>query len=169
MLRPISMAIHKTEEGQQGQFRLKFDFLPPLPSIGSVLHSVREKVPKLAHVRLLPKLLWLLLALFVLMNALGALRYLLPHVPFPAELDNFRQRRTALSLHAFGGAIALLAGRLQFVPASVKAAGIAIAFWDGSTAAPSCWAGALDWGSRRILRPVGSLLGDFSRSERLGL
>jgi hypothetical protein len=76
------MAIHKTEEGQQGQFRLKFHFLPPLPSIGSVLHRVREKVPKLAHVRLLPKLWWLLLALFVLMNALGAAT----HSAFAARL-----------------------------------------------------------------------------------
>jgi uncharacterized membrane protein len=67
-------------------------------------------------VKLLPKLLWVLLALFALENALGALRYLLPHVPFPAELDNFTQRRVALSLHASGGAIALLAGPLQFVP-----------------------------------------------------
>jgi uncharacterized membrane protein len=57
-----------------------------------------------------------MLALFALVNALGALRYLLPHVPFPAELDNFSQRRIALSLHALGGAIALLAGPLQFVP-----------------------------------------------------
>jgi uncharacterized membrane protein len=66
-------------------------------------------------VKLLPKLAWFLLALFALVNALGALRYLLPHVPFPAELDNFSQRRIALSLHALGGAIALLAGPLQFV------------------------------------------------------
>ncbi len=57
-----------------------------------------------------------MLALFALVNALSALRYLLPHVPFPAQLDNFSQRRVALSLHAFGGAIALLAGPLQFVP-----------------------------------------------------
>jgi uncharacterized membrane protein len=57
-----------------------------------------------------------MLALFALVNGLGALRYLLPHVPFPADLDNFTQRRIALSLHAFGGAIALLAGPLQFVP-----------------------------------------------------
>ena len=57
-----------------------------------------------------------MLALFAFVNALGALRYLLPHVPFPAELDNVTQRRIALSLHAFGGAIALLAGPLQFVP-----------------------------------------------------
>ncbi len=66
--------------------------------------------------RPLPKLLWFLLALFAVVNALGALRYLLPHVPFPAELDNVSQRRIALSLHALGGAIALLAGPLQFVP-----------------------------------------------------
>jgi uncharacterized membrane protein len=57
-----------------------------------------------------------MLALFAVVNALGALRYLLPHVPFPAQLDNVSQRRAALSLHAFGGAIALLAGPLQFVP-----------------------------------------------------
>ena len=66
--------------------------------------------------RLLPKVLWYLLAFFALANALGALRYLLPHVPFPAALDNVSQRRIALSLHALGGAIALLAGPLQFVP-----------------------------------------------------
>jgi uncharacterized membrane protein len=57
-----------------------------------------------------------MLALFALVNAVGALRYLLPHVPFPAQLDNFSQRRIALSLHALGGAIALVAGPLQFVP-----------------------------------------------------
>ena len=57
-----------------------------------------------------------MLALFAFVNALEALRYLLPHVPFPAELENFSQRRTALSLHALGGAIALLAGPLQFLP-----------------------------------------------------
>jgi uncharacterized membrane protein len=45
--------------------------------------------------------------LFAFVNALEALRYLLPHVPFPAQLDNFTQRRFA---------IALLAGPLQFVP-----------------------------------------------------
>ena len=66
--------------------------------------------------KLLPKLLWLMLALFAAVNALEALRYLLPHVPFPAEIDNFIHRRLALSLHATGGAIALLAGPLQFVP-----------------------------------------------------
>lgn len=60
--------------------------------------------------------MWYVLALFALVNAVEALRYLLPHVPFPAELDNFRERRIGLSLHALGGAIALLAGPLQFVP-----------------------------------------------------
>ena len=57
-----------------------------------------------------------MLALFAVVNALEALRYLLPHVPFPVEMDNFIHRRIALSLHALGGAIALLAGPLQFVP-----------------------------------------------------
>jgi hypothetical protein len=59
--------------------------------------------------------MWFMLALFALVNALGALRYLLPHVPFPVEMENFTLRRLALSLHALGGAIALLAGPLQFV------------------------------------------------------
>jgi hypothetical protein len=54
-------------------------------------------------VKLLPKLLWLMLALLALANALEAVRYLLPHVPFPVEMDNFIHRRIALSLHALGG------------------------------------------------------------------
>jgi hypothetical protein len=57
-----------------------------------------------------------MLALFAVVNALEALRYLLPHVPFPVDMENFRERRGALSLHALGGAIALLTGPLQFVP-----------------------------------------------------
>jgi hypothetical protein len=67
-------------------------------------------------VKLLPKILWFMLALFALVNALEAFRYLLPHVPFPAQLDNFIHRRIALSFHALSGAIALLAGPLQFLP-----------------------------------------------------
>jgi hypothetical protein len=67
-------------------------------------------------VRRLPGFLWFLLALFAFVNALDALRYLLPHVPFPVDIENFRERRMALSLHALGGAIALLTGPLQFVP-----------------------------------------------------
>jgi len=62
-----------------------------------------RNVRKSTNVRFLPKLLWLILALFALENALGALCYLLPNVPFPAELDNFTQRRIVLSLHALGG------------------------------------------------------------------
>ena len=46
--------------------------------------------------------MWFMLALFALVNAMGALRYLLPHVPFPVEMENFTQRRLALSLHALG-------------------------------------------------------------------
>ena len=65
---------------------------------------------------LLRKLFWLLLGVLVVVNALAAFRYLLPHVPFPAEISNVTQRRIALSIHAFGGAIALLAGPLQFLP-----------------------------------------------------
>lgn len=64
----------------------------------------------------LAKLAWFFLALFAFANAVLALRYVLPQVPFPAELDNFVTRRPALALHALGGAIALLAGPLQFLP-----------------------------------------------------
>ena len=53
---------------------------------------------------------------FAFVNGLEALRYLLPHVPFPAEIDNFIHRRTALSLHALGGAMALMTAPLQFLP-----------------------------------------------------
>jgi len=49
-------------------------------------------------------------------NGLEALRYLLAHVPFPAEIDNFIHRRIALSLHALGGAMALMTAPLQFLP-----------------------------------------------------
>jgi hypothetical protein len=57
-----------------------------------------------------------MVALFAFVNGLEALRYLLPHVPFPVEMDNFTHRRLALSLHALGGGIALLAGPMQFLP-----------------------------------------------------
>ena len=50
-------------------------------------------------------------------NGLQALRYVLPVVPFPARLDNFFHHRFLLGLHAFSGAIALLAGPLQLMPA----------------------------------------------------
>ncbi|MGA9242576.1 MAG: DUF2306 domain-containing protein [Silvibacterium sp.] len=73
-------------------------------------------MPKLTNVRRSAKIAWFILALFSVVNALEALRYLLPHVPFPVEMENFRERRIALSLHALGGAVALLAGPLQFVP-----------------------------------------------------
>jgi hypothetical protein len=73
-------------------------------------------VIKISCVRRLPKILWFLLAFFAFANGLEALRYLLPHVPFPVEMPNFLERRLALSLHAFGGGVALLAGPLQFVP-----------------------------------------------------
>jgi uncharacterized membrane protein len=62
------------------------------------------------------KIGWALLALFAAENAIGALRYLLPAVPFPAPLDNFFHHRYLLALHALGGALAMLAGPLQLLP-----------------------------------------------------
>lgn len=49
-------------------------------------------------------------------NAIGALRYVLPHVPFPAPLDNFFHHHRLLALHASSGALALVAGPLQLLP-----------------------------------------------------
>jgi uncharacterized membrane protein len=63
------------------------------------------------------RVFWFLLAVFAIVDGIGALRYLLPHVPAAAPLDNFIRHRVALSLHAFCGGIALLAGPLQFLPA----------------------------------------------------
>lgn len=61
--------------------------------------------------------IWLgLVAFFAVMTGLGALRYALPHVPFPAPLPNFFTRRIALSIHASCGAIALMLGPWQFLP-----------------------------------------------------
>lgn len=58
---------------------------------------------------------WVLLAVFAAATGIGALRYVLPVVPFPAPLDNFIHRWPLLSLHAFCGALALLAGPLQLL------------------------------------------------------
>jgi hypothetical protein len=99
--------------------------------------------------------------LFALVNALEALRYLLPHVPFPAEIDNFTQKRIALSLHAFGGAMALLTGPLQFLPPFRERSWSRHRVLGGFIAAPYSSAGALRSGSRRMRRLVGSLPPDF--------
>ncbi|HYL62225.1 MAG TPA: DUF2306 domain-containing protein [Candidatus Methylomirabilis sp.] len=66
---------------------------------------------------MLAKTGWVLLGVFAGVNAISALRYSLPEVPFPASLDNFFHHRRLLALHAFCGAIALLAGPLQLLPA----------------------------------------------------
>jgi uncharacterized membrane protein len=64
-----------------------------------------------------PGKIWLgVVAFFAVMTGLGALRYALPHVPFPAPLPNFLTRRIALSIHASCGAIALMLGPWQFLP-----------------------------------------------------
>ena len=128
-----------------------------------------RKLTKSTNVRPLSKFLWFMLALFAFVNALEALRYLLPHVPFPVEMDNFIHRRIALSLHAMGGAIALLTGPMQFVPCFREATGTAIASWDGYTAARFYLAGALPSGLHRMHRPAGSLPRHFSCLARPGL
>lgn len=57
-----------------------------------------------------------MLGVFAAANAIQALRYLLPTVPFPAQFDNFFHHRFLLGVHAFAGATALLAGPLQLLP-----------------------------------------------------
>lgn len=60
---------------------------------------------------------WVLLGLLAITDGIGALRYALPVVPFPAPLDNLINHRYLLAGHAFAGGIALLAGPLQLLPA----------------------------------------------------
>jgi hypothetical protein len=51
------------------------------------------------------KVAWILLAVFVAENAIGALRYLRPAVPFSAPLDKVVNHRYVLALRASGGGI----------------------------------------------------------------
>lgn len=58
---------------------------------------------------------------FLTLNAIGvgfvSLRYVLPHVPFPAPLPNFYVRREWLIAHAVFSSVALLSGPWQFLTA----------------------------------------------------
>lgn len=58
---------------------------------------------------------WTLLAIAALAVGTVSLRYLLPHVPFPAELPNFVVRHGWLVAHAGFSSIALLIGPWQFL------------------------------------------------------
>lgn len=60
---------------------------------------------------------WAFLAFLAVATGLGALRYALPHVPFPAPLPNFAARHEWLIAHAVCSSVALLAGPWQFLPA----------------------------------------------------
>jgi hypothetical protein len=111
--------------------------------------------------RRLPKILWFTLALFTFVNALEALRYLLPHVPFPCKLTISYINASRYRCTLWVARSPCWRVRCNLSRASVKAIGIVIASWDGSTAAP-CLAGALHCGSRRIRKPVGSLPRVFS-------
>lgn len=58
---------------------------------------------------------WWLLTFFAVTTGLEALRYALPHVPFPAPLPNFVVRHDWLIAHAVFSSVALLAGPWQFL------------------------------------------------------
>lgn len=58
---------------------------------------------------------WGILTFLAIGTGLGALRYGLPNVPFPANLDNSVTRRPWLVTHATFSAIALLSGPWQFL------------------------------------------------------
>ena len=60
---------------------------------------------------------WALLTFLAVGTGLGALRYALPRVPFPAPLPNFYARHYWLIAHAVLSSIALLAGPWQFLAA----------------------------------------------------
>jgi uncharacterized membrane protein len=65
--------------------------------------------------RPIKRALWWQLLFLALVNSLLAMRYLLPHVPFPAKLPNVKSHKFFLAIHASSGAIALLVGPFQFV------------------------------------------------------
>jgi hypothetical protein len=56
---------------------------------------------------------WCVLVLFAVLNAVLAMRYLLPHAPFAASLPNLRLHRIALAIHASCSGLALLIGPFQ--------------------------------------------------------
>jgi uncharacterized membrane protein len=57
--------------------------------------------------------LWGILLFLAFANGILAMRYLLPHVPFPSTLPNFRTHRVFLTLHASCAGVALLLGPFQ--------------------------------------------------------
>ena len=81
------------------------------------------------------------LIFFAVMTALGALRYALPHVPFPAPLPNFLMRRITLSIHASLGAVACLLGPWQFLD-SLRTRHLTLHRWIGWTYASAV---AVSW------------------------
>jgi uncharacterized membrane protein len=65
--------------------------------------------------RLMMKTGWCVLFFLAVFNCVLAMRYLLPRVPFPAQLPNFKLHRIALTGHAAFAGIALLVGPFQFL------------------------------------------------------
>ncbi len=84
---------------------------------------------------------WWVLAFFAVTTGLEALRYALPHVPFPAPLPNFVVRHDWLIAHALFSSIALLAGPWQFLP-SLRRRSLTAHRWLGQV---YCVAVALGW------------------------
>ena len=58
---------------------------------------------------------WVILAVNALGTGVVALRYLLPHIPFPAPVPNFFDRRGWLIAHVVFSSIALMVGPWQFL------------------------------------------------------
>jgi uncharacterized membrane protein len=84
---------------------------------------------------------WMTLALLAMVIGLVSLRYVLPHVPFPAGLPNFRSRHGWLIGHAVFSSIALLTGVWQF-SSSLRRSRIGVHRWMGRV---YCVAVLLGW------------------------
>ncbi|HZU25383.1 MAG TPA: DUF2306 domain-containing protein [Bryobacteraceae bacterium] len=85
---------------------------------------------------------WAILTFFALGTGLGALRYALPRVPFPAPLPNFFARHGWLVGHAVSSGVALLAGPWQFL-SSLRRRSLSFHRWAGRVYCAAVLAGWL--------------------------
>lgn len=95
---------------------------------------------------------------FALVIGLGALRYALPSVPYPAPLPNFEIRRAWLVTHATFSALAMIAGPWQFL-ASFRRRSLDTHRWTGRVycaAVAIAWVTSLPIASHAQTGPVAS-------------
>ena len=79
---------------------------------------------------MLKKLGWAILTFLAIETGLGALRYALPNVPFPAPIPNFSERHHWVIAHALCSSLAVLIGPWQFL-AGLRRRSIRVHRWMG--------------------------------------